>query len=233
MKRIVQLSLLLLIPFLLQADHRRNSLNGRWINPYLDHQIRLKVRQNHIRVRGLSQRGWVNFLPIRRNVFEDRNGNQIRIRSTHNLVFINRLRGKRIQFVKKGHRRQHHICSAACSVDGFFDYSNRYYDVYGLDNHHTGDWSYPYSDLGYPDGSTKHRLDGQYHVREIDEYVQIDKTHLGLRARRKNQPWVEYTQNKLRKNEYIDRRGNRYIVRADGEMTWRSKDGEVILNLKK
>ena len=118
MKRMIYLSLLFVIPFFLHADHGRNRLNGKWISPYFDTQIRIKVKRHEIKVKGLSRRGWTYFTPVRRNVFEDCNGNRIRIRNIHELVYVNRYRGERIRFIKKGHRRNNHICNSTCSVGG-------------------------------------------------------------------------------------------------------------------
>jgi len=52
MKRIIYLSLLLVIPFLLKADgYDRQLLNGKWFNPDNGDRIRLKVKRSSIRVK--------------------------------------------------------------------------------------------------------------------------------------------------------------------------------------
>ena len=121
MKRMLYLCLLLVIPLILQADHGRKRLNGKWINPYFNKTIKVKVKRHEIKVKGLSRRGWTYFTPIRRNVFEDCNGNRIKIQNIHQLVYINRFRGERIRFIKKGHRHHNHTCNSRCAIgDDFF-----------------------------------------------------------------------------------------------------------------
>lgn len=244
MKRILYLSLLLVIPFFLHADHGRNRINGKWISPYFDTQIKIKVKRHELKVKGLSRRGWTYFIPVRRNVFEDCNGNQIRIKNIHDLVYINRYRGERIRFVKKGHNHHNHNCNSRCSIgEDYFSYQGQQnnYDNYYGDGYYD-DWGYDDNERGYRDrrnrGSqdrnySNSRLDGRYHVREIDEYVTLNRTRNGIKAKRGNGNWVEYTQNRYRKNEYIDRQGNKYLVRSDGDITWKSKNGKISFNLQK
>lgn len=241
MKRIFYLSLLLTIPFLLHADHGRKRLNGKWISPYFDTQIKIKVKRHELKVKGLSTRGWTYFTPIRRNVFEDCVGNRIKLKNMHELVYINRYRGERIRFVKKGHNHHNHHCSSACNVGhDFFTYQD-YGDYYGdYGGGYYSDYDYEYD--GWRDRDNRgdrdrrystNRLDGKYHVREIDEYVTLNRTRDGLKARRGNSDWVYYRQNRYRKNEYIDNRGNKYLVRSNGDITWLSKNGKVSLNLQR
>jgi len=243
MKRILYLSLLLVIPFILQADHGRDKLNGKWISPHFDTQIKIKVKRHEIKVKGLSRNGWTYFTPVRRNVFEDCSGNRIKIKSIHDLVYINRYRGERIRFVKKGHNHNNHTCNSGCAIgDDYFagsgyndDYNDNYYSYYNND-WHNGDY---YGDRNRRKNRNRNnsysssRFNGQYHVREIDEYVMLNRTRYGLKAKRGNKDWVEYTQNRNRKNEYVDRKGNKYLVRSNGDITWKSKDGTVSLNLNK
>lgn len=246
MKRIIYLSLLLVIPFFLHADHGRNRLNGNWISPYFDSQIKIKVKKHEIKVKGLSRNGWTYFAPINRNVFEDRNGNRFRIKNVHDLVYVNRYRGERIKFVKKGHKHRNHICNSRCAI------GNDYFTFFGSDNNHYDNYSssWSYND-GYADWRNNNqggnrgnnhnngnryansRFDGRYHVREIDEYVTLNSTRNGLRAKKGNKKWVEYTQNRYRKNEYVDNKGNKYLIRSNGDITWKSRDGKVSLNLQK
>ncbi len=242
MKRILYLSLLLVIPFLLHADHGRNRLNGKWISPYFNKQIKIKVKRHEVKVKGLTRYGWTYFTPIRRNVFEDCSGNRIRINNIHDLVYTNRYRGERIKFVKKGHNHHNHTCNSGCSIgDDYFSYSNYnndYFDDYYEDDYYNDesysddDWIYK-SSRSNRNNYSNSRFDGRYHVREIDEYVTLSKTRYGLKARRGNSNWVEYTQNRYRKNEYIDKRGNKYLVRSNGDILWKSKDKKVSLNLQK
>ena len=267
MKRILYLSLLLVVPFFLHADHGRNKLNGKWISPYFDTEIKLKVKRHEVKVKGLSRNGWTIFTPVRRNVFEDCSGNRIKINSIHDLVYVNRYRGERIRFVKKGHNHHNHTCNSGCSIgDDYFSYSNNndYYGGGGYNdngyngnggNYNNGGSGYNgnggndyYNDWGNDDswgyGNRKgdryrtkdhldNRFDGKYHVREINQYVTLNRTRNGLRAKRGNSQWVNYTQNRNRKNEYIDQKGNKYLMRSNGDITWKSRDGDVSLNLKK
>lgn len=246
MKRMLYLCLLLVVPLILQADHGRKRLNGKWINPYFNKTIKVKVKRHEIKVKGLSRRGWTYFTPIRRNVFEDCNGNRIKIKNIHQLVYINRYRGERIRFTKKGHSHRNHTCNSRCAIgDDFFTFSD-----HGNGTYYDDDYDDFYGDF-YGDSwgnrnnrrnrNNRHGLDnfyhdsfnGQYHVRELDEYITITRTSYGLKAKRGNGNWVKYTQNRNRKNEYIDNKGNRYLVRSDGQLTWKNRNGTVSLNLKK
>lgn len=247
MKRILYLSLLLIIPFLVHAEHGRNQLNGKWISTYFNKTIKVKVKRHEVKIKGLTGRGWTYFTPIRRNVFEDCSGNRVKINNIHDLVYVNRRRGLRIQFVKKGHNHNNHVCNSRCSIgdDYFGNYGgNNYYDDYYGDDYYD-DWDYGSRNNRNNRGHRNNRnsksdkgfytngLSGKYHVREIDEYITIDNTRYGLKAKRGNGNWVEYTQNRNRKNEYVDKKGNRYLIRSDDALTWKNRKGTISLNLTK
>lgn len=246
MKRIMYLCLLIAIPFLIHADHGRNQLNGRWISPYFNKQIKVKVKRNEIRVKGLSNRRWTSFTAIRWNVFEDCDGNRIKINNIHDLVYINRYLGKHIHFVKKGHIHQNHVCNARCSIryDYFSPHGNGFNNTF--EDNYFDDWDDDsWGNFGgrknkgsFDQEDRKFRFNnngfsGKYHVREIDEYITIKRTNSGLKAKRGNGNWINYKQNRNRKNEYIDSKGNKYLVRSENEITWKNKNGTVSLNLKK
>ena len=116
MKRILHFSLLLLVPFLLNADHGRDRLNGKWISPYFDKQIRLKVKRHEIKIKGIDHRGWTIFQPIGRNRFEDCDGNTVRINNIHDMLYRS-ICGERIKFVKKGHIHHNHLCNNSCNIN--------------------------------------------------------------------------------------------------------------------
>jgi len=240
MKRIFYLSLLLVIPFLASADHVGEFLEGRWINPYFGEQIKIKTKRNYIRVKGLPrQRGYQDFRPIRRGVFEDHFGNRLYVESQHEVDYVDRYTRDRITFLKRGFH-EHHVCNSACR-NGYGSYNDGYYNNHPDRNYdrnrnrnnrnrnHDRYDDRSYNGYGYNNLG----INGRYFVRELDEYVVIEKTHRGLRAQRKGEKWVEFTQNEIRKNEYIDREGNKYNVRLDGSMYWTSKSGKTTFNLSK
>lgn len=247
MKRIIYLSLLLMVPFFIHADHGRKRLNGKWISPYFNTQIKVRVKRYEVKVKGLSRRGWISFTPIRRNVFEDCNGNRLRIKNIHEMVYVNRFRNERIRFVKKGHVHHNHHCDSRCSIGhdyfGDFGYDSHHQDTYYDDyynDRYDDDWRYFDNRDRRPRRGNRdnrdlfnNRLSGQYYVREINEYISVNQTRNGLKAKRGNGKWVHYTQNRNRKNEYVDKKGNRYIVRSENEITWKNRSGTVSLNLKK
>ena len=168
------------------------------------------------------------------------------------MVYMNRRSGERIRFVKKGHNHHNHVCNSRCSIgDDYFghyghsnnhdnyngdDYYDDYYDDWGDDSwgdrNKRGKRNNRNRNNTY-DGAYNDGLNGKYHVREIDEYISINRTRYGLKAKRGNGAWVDYTQNRNRKNEYIDKKGNKYIVRSDNDLIWKNKTGAVSLNLKK
>jgi len=253
MKRIIYLSLLLVIPFLVNADHRRERLNGKWISPYHGKEIKVKVDRHDVRIKNLTRRGWSTFRPGRKGKFIDIRGNEIRINNFHQLTYRSNCGTERIRFVKKGHNHHNHVCNRSCGIGhGFFYYSNgngghdndRYggyldygsYDRYDRYNDHNGYSSNNRRNDSWSNRSEKratNRINGRYYVREINEYVVIEDTRNGLRAKRGNQDWVNYNQNNYRKNEYLDQKGNRYQVRSDGSIFWKNKSGSTTLNLNK
>ena len=247
MTRIIYLSLLLVIPFLASAEHGRDILNGKWISPFHRTEIKVKVKRNEVRIKNLTKRGWTSFRPVDRGMFTDRVGNTIRLKNVHELTYRSNCGSDRIRFVKKGHIHHNHVCTNSCRLgydyfshtdnynnhgnDGYGNHSeyNRYGDDYYGYNHDRDDrWSSQENRT-----SNNRRLNGKYFVREIDEYIIIEDTRDGLRAKRGNKDWVNYKQNKYRKNEYIDNRGNRYLIRTDRSITWRNKSGSISLNLAK
>lgn len=249
MKRILHLSLLLIVPFLLHADHGRDRLNGKWLSPYFDKEIKLRVKRHEIKVKGLNHRGWTTFVPVRRNLFEDCEGNTVKINNIHDLVYRSSC-GERITFVKKGHLHHNHTCSAGCSIDNdYFLYDDGYNDSYddyygeysGYDDYYgsadnSNEYRYNRRDRRNRNrrlSSTRNRIDGRYFVRELDEYVILENTRNGLKAKKRNGDWVTYSQNRNRKNEYIDDRGNKYLIRRDGSITWSNRDRSKFMNLER
>jgi hypothetical protein len=255
MTRIIYLSLLLVIPFLVTADHGRDRLNGKWISPFHGNVIKVKVKRNKVRVKNLTRNGWTNFRPARRGKFVDQFGNTIRIKNVHELIYRSSCGNERIRFVKKGHVHHNHICNRNCSIGhDYFSYQDDngdygYYNGYGNYNNQ-GDYNNnnDFSEYGGYNGYSNNRPDrwsnrneeglgrqfsGRYFVREINEFVIIEGTRNGLKARRGNRDWVHYRQNKYRKNEYIDSNGNKYQVRSDGSLRWKNKSGSTSLNLSK
>lgn len=253
MKRIIYLSLLLVIPFLVTADHVRDRINGKWISPFHGKVIKVKVKRHEVRIKNLTRNGWSTFRPTRRGKFIDRHGNSIRIKNVHELTYRSNCGDQRIRFVKKGHVHHNHVCNSACGINReYFTYQNGD-NIY---NHEYGNYSsndsyddYENNDYGRNSGYTNNqedrwsnrndnrsnsqRLQGRYFVREINEYVIIEDTRYGIRAKRGNREWVNYRQNRNRKNEYLDSKGNRYNVRSDKSLYWKNKSGSISLNLTK
>ncbi len=252
MKRIIYLSLLLVIPFLVSAEHGRDKLNGKWISPFHGKEIKVTVKRHEVRIKNLTRRGWTTFRPGRRGTFVDRTGNAIRISNVHELTYRSNCGDERIRFVKKGHQHHNHVCNGGCSIgNDYFSYTDRHGGHGGHGGHDNNNDNY--SDYGGYDNyngyssnnnrddrwSTRNenrsnsRIKGRYFVREINEYIVIEDTRNGLRAKRGNRDWVNYKQNPYRKNEYIDEKGNRYQVRSDRSLFWKNKSGSTSLNLTK
>ena len=237
MRDILYLSLMLLLPSFLIANHGRDQLNGKWISPYHGQQIKLKVKRNRIRVKNLTSRNWSTFRPTRTGLFVDRNGNRIRIQNVHELIFRSSCGTERITFVKNDHNHHNHFCTDRCTFENahfsyrdvvpYEEYQNhtdqRYNEVYDRNDR----W---YNRSGQ---NSNGQLSGRYYVREIDEYVTIEGTRDGLRARRGDRDWVTYRQNRNRKNEYVDTDGNRYLVKSEGRIVWKNRTGTVTLNFSK
>jgi hypothetical protein len=233
MKRIIYLSLLFAIPFLASAEHRRSYLNGKWINPYHGQQIKLKVKHNRIRVKNLASRGWETFRIQNNGLFVDKFGNTIRIRNIHELTFRSNYGRERIRFVKKEHVLHNHQCGPRCSIDGSF-YIDELNDVYRYDRNNRSNDYYSNSRRSERDIIRPNRgIRGRYFIRELDEYVTLEDTRDGLRARRGNQDWINYKQNRNRKNEFLDRNGNKYRLKSDGRIVWKNRSETVTLNLSK
>lgn len=246
MRRLFYLSLLLIIPFLVHADHGRKKLNGKWISPFHGKEIKLKVKRNEIRIKNLTRRGWSTFLPSYRGTFEDHVGNTVRIKNIHELVYRSSCGGERIRFVKKEHRHHNHNCNTSCGIENdFFSYNDGYYgghrEFYNEDEYYSNNANSGYENHDDYGGRWSQRNDlrnsqnigGRYFVREIDEYITIQDTSNGIRAKRGNREWVHYRQNRYRKNEFIDDKGNSYLLRSNGGLKWKNKRGTVSLNLYK
>ncbi len=257
MTRLIYLSLLLVVPFLVTADHGRDRLNGKWISPFHGNVIKVKVKRNKVRVKNLTRNGWTTFRAVRRGKFIDKFGNTIRIKNIHEMIYRSSCGNERIRFVKKGHVHHNHVCNSNCSIgQDYFsyqddngdygnynssgdcgnynnnsDYNNNDYSGYsgynGYSNNRPDRWS------NRNEERSDRRISGRYFVREINDYVVIENTRNGLKARRGNNDWVNYRQNKYRKNEYIDSNGNKYQIRSDGRISWKNKSGSTSLNLSK
>jgi hypothetical protein len=255
MKRIIYLSLLLVMPFMVSADHGRDRINGKWISPFHGTVIKVKVKRNKVLVKNLTSNGWITFRPSRRGKFVDRYGNTIRIKNVHELLYRGSCGTERIRFVKEGHIHHNHLCNSNCGIgDDYFSYEGDYgnydndYGNYDNDYGNNSDYGGGYYYSGYTNNGNNNRnnrwsnrnekksnkrLSGKYFVREINEYVVIEDTRNGLKARRGNRDWVNYRQNRYRKNEYLDPKRNKYQVRSDGSIFWKNKSGSISLNLTK
>ncbi len=274
MKRILQLMVLVLLPYLAKADHRHSPLNGYWYNSTHHISVRLHAKRTYIKVKGLRRtffRRWLIYRPIDYNVFKNRYGDIIILKSLHHFVFIDFRNGSRLHFIRKGFF--HHHCTSACHIGyDYFEYDT--YGDYGSCGHYGGwdesdEWGYPYGYDGeygtswydneydtswYDDDDYVYRgkknnnhpkrqnykkrqksasFGGQYYVREIDEYVTLIPTQEGLKARRKNGEWVKYKRSGKDRNNYVDSKGNKYVIDSPKNIKWIGKSGEVILNLSK
>jgi len=148
MKRILYLSLLLVIPFLAKADgYDRALLNGRWINPDNGDRIRLKTKRSSIKVKNLTRRDWVKFRKVGRRTFMDRQGNTIKLRNRHKLVFRSACGTRRHVFFKNDGYHRGHTCDHACGF-GHGNYGTTYYG----ERDYGDDYGGYYSDRNYGDG---------------------------------------------------------------------------------
>ena len=243
MTRIIYLSLLLVVPFFVTADHSRDRLNGKWISPFYENVIKVKVNLNKVRIKNLTYKGWTTFRPARHGNFVDRSGNSIKIKNIHELIYRSNCGDEIIRFVKKGHVHHNHVSNSNCGLgQGYFSYQDDFRDYGDNGNNNNNGDSYYYSgytnnrDDRWPIRNVERRnrsIEGKYFVREINDYVVIKNTIYGLKARKGNHDWVTYRQNRYRINEYIDSKGNKYHVRSDGSIFWKSKSGFISLNLIK
>ncbi|MEE9440138.1 MAG: hypothetical protein V3V14_14125 [Saprospiraceae bacterium] len=255
MKKIMYLSLLLFVPYFLSAGHGRDRLNGKWVNTVFNQTIKIKVKRDYIKVKGLSHhhRHWVEFTPIGRSTFEDCDGNTIHIKSIHDIVYTNRRYHERTRFTKKNHHHHGHFCGSGCRIENdYFNYNscevysnntfygnNEHYNNYNYDGYNNGHYDEYTIEDTYKTRRPKNNrfnkysnpLSGTYYVREIDEYVTLKISNRGLKAKRANGNWVYYNQNRYRKNEYLDKNGNKYLILNNGNIKWKSQDESISLNL--
>ena len=76
------------------------------------------------------------------------------------------------------------------------------------------------------------QIEGLWEVNRSNDLVEIRSTNQGIKARFVNSnDWDRYE--RVRKDIYEDRRGNRYYVKSSNRLTWESRDGRRVINLEK
>ena len=91
----------------------------------------------------------------------------------------------------------------------------------------------PYNRYDYASPQGREASADRYYVRELDEYVQIQQTATGLRARRVGGKWITYRQHQWKPTESVDANGNVYRRLPGGDLKWFSRDGLVSYSLSR
>lgn len=226
MKKILTL-VILVLPFLALSNDRYRPLEGKWIEKDFGTSIQVKHQRNFIKVQGLKRRGlWSRFdRTSQKKIFRDCDGNIIRVGDFGNLIYKNKRRGERLNFIRL--RRGEHN-------NGHWD------DGYGRlpsDRYDRGDYNRDrYHSDRYQEGSSRDRkanLGGVWYSDVLRKKVFIENTNSGFRAKvGKNGKWTNYSSSRFNRNKFVDNRGNSIEVNRDGSLLWKGGKGykNLILN---
>ena len=209
MKRILYLSLLTLLPAFLMAEENLSSIQGQWVSTRGNTVISIDFYNGYLLVNGLNRNSRRKYAYHNRNTYRNRSGDIIRVNGRRQIVFNGANCGRNLVFTR--YKRNNNLRGN--------NYNNDYnYDSYSRDNNNRRDIDY---------------LSGEYFAREIDQYISINRTAEGLRARIGNGKWVSFRQSATNSDQYVDHRGNTYRLRNDGSLRYVSYDREIIINLSK
>ena len=228
MKHLILLLGFLIGPFTASANFSLDD--GKYYNHAIEKKVRINCKSNSIKAKGLVNYDWTKFRHRGHREFVDRRGNSIRIIGRNTFEFRARGRNHVVVFHRDRlvDRIEHEIfnngCSSSCATNCTIHH--------GHPSHggHSGD--YGYSNGGHIDGRG---LEGVWATSKFDDDVIIERTNEGLRAKLlgSSRDWTYYRQDSYDKKEYIDNRGNRYVVRSSREMVWYPKQGGSPVVLKR
>lgn len=199
------LHLLFLLPIALLASPV-SHYDGWYEDVYSGETIEVDVRKRSIKVRGLCGDRWVKFRPTYgTNEYVDRRGNRLRLRANREIVYFDRRDWQRRRFVRLGWGR-----------DGRGSCDARPRDRYD------GDYGY-YDRNQYEDRFTM-RLEGRWRADLIRDYVYIEETRNGIRAKiGRDGRWTNYTVSRYNARKYVDDRGNVLLINGDQSLTWQGR----------
>jgi len=224
MIRLLHIIILALIPILLigsqPSENYKDRLEGRWFETWNGHEIKVKEKRYGLKIKGINgHRKWTKFDHVRNNKFRDCDNNLIRIHSSNFLTYVSSCGRYKSEYRRGNSGRHNNYFGHSQCLNPSVSYEEEYIEYYQPRTYERQDRNL----------SRRER----FHVRELDEYIDIEFTSYGLRARRSERDWVEYKQNRYRKNEFKDHRGNRYIRLDDRTFRWKNKHGDRSLILSK
>lgn len=222
MKNLILLLGLLMTPFIGSANFSLDD--GKYFNHSTSTKVRINCKSNSIKAKGLISYDWTKFRNCGRREFVDRRGNTIRITGRNTFEFRARGRTRVLIFHRDNwidrieHRIFNEPCTSACAA--------------GCTIHHGGH-SGTYENHGYSADSRD--LEGVWATSRFDSDVIIERTNEGLRAKLigSKREWTYYRQDSYDKKEYIDNRGNRYVLRSSRELVWYPKEGGSPIELRR
>ncbi len=246
MKKMIYLILLSVLPSsLILADHGHNHLEGLWYARNGFHDLRIKVKSYGLKIRGLDgDRSWRKMRHTRmRNVYIDRRGNAVEIINRNHIVYLPSM-PYRYRTRRQGPRNEVHYVRGdrrfrnGCVSDGYYrERSNRdvRYDLYDSADHQYGSRegynSSVYSDHRSVENLDRYRNDmiGTWTSRTLDKKVYIKINDNGIKARfAGSSKWSFYYRDKADKYSFIDRKGNRYVLKNKNILEWIAYDGRKI-----
>ena len=234
------IGLLFFLPIFLVAsespiDAHRN-LTGYWVNAKIKETIKIKDRNNSIFINGLpGTRVDVQFDRIYGNVYKDGFGNKLTVEN-RNTIFIDLGRRHSLRYVKweENDSRRWGKEEFDKDYDPFDNhhkdeyFSNNFENQRPYDNNNcsaSANWNFSYSEI--VTGTWASSIRGRENIAILD-------TREGIKAKVSGtNRWVDYCQNKVIPNEFIDNKGNKMVFERDAAI-WIPKDiKDAVIKLQK
>ena len=200
MKKILFFALLALIPLYLQADnYRSDNVYGYWEDYYSGIALTIKpAKRKGILVKRLDRSrrsNWIRYDRIGRNLYDDCNGNRIRL--TRNGIKWTRKHGRRVVYLEKS---------------GFGQYG---YDRGFRDRGYEYDY-----DPGYRRNYIRpSSLSGNWFCDSFGVGIEINTRRDGIRVRRTdrrgNDAWYYYNQEQRNPNRYLGVNNSYYELQGN------------------
>lgn len=223
--KIFTLSLLLVLPFLMSANH----IEGKFTST--DHHVRVKIKdyRHGIKIKGLVSRHYVKFRYVRTNTYADYYGNMVKVVGPHKVVFRSSNWSDKISLYRQGHepRIKYKRRNPGKSYgDNDWDEGN----TYGRNNNTTYGRKFN-SNESYINVS---QLEGTWESKRPNKEVAILETRQGFKVKFSgDRKWTNFESTAQDNTSFSDRKGNKYYVISSNEMEWSDRKGNKIIRIRK
>lgn len=216
--RILTASLLLLLPFLMTANH----IEGRFTS--IDHHVRVKIKdyRHGIKIKGLVTRNYVKFRYVRPNTYSDYYGNMVKIVGPHKIVFRSNNWTDKISLYRNGYEPKVKYRKRKLNrFEGTFYGDKNNDNTYGRN-----EYGESYKRLS--------QLEGTWESNKPNKEIVILETRNGIKVKFVGEKkWTRFDNVSYDNRILKDKKGNEYSIISPDKLEWRDRHGDRTISLRK